>query len=54
MRDSNLISGIAATMPVTREEVDGIKCFTITNSSGVKLSCISQGATVTKLVLPDG
>ena len=42
-------------MPVTREESVGeIQCFSITNGSGVQLKCISFGATLTQLKLPDG
>lgn len=42
-------------MPVTVEEsVEDIQCFSITNSSGVVVRCISLGATLTQMKFPDG
>lgn len=36
------------------ESVEDIRCFSITNGSGVVLKCISLGATVTEVKLADG
>ena len=41
-------------MPVAQSTKEGAQLFTITNSSGVALSCTSVGATLTGLRLPDG
>ena len=41
-------------MPVVVGTKEGVKLFTITNRSGVELSCTSLGATITGLRLPDG
>ena len=41
-------------MPVAKSMEEGVKLFTITNSSGVALSGTSLGATLTGLRLPDG
>ena len=46
---------IARNMPVTWEErVEDIECCCITNASGVVVRCISLGATLTQMKLPDG
>ena len=45
----------SAAMSVREEpSVEEIKCYRITNSKGAELGCISLGATITELKLPDG
>lgn len=40
-------------MPVVREERDGVEHFCISNGNGVVLRCITIGASITRLLLPD-
>lgn len=42
-------------MPVARKSSEGgVEHFLISNGSGVEISCISLGATITAIKLPDG